>query len=68
MEILNKPEHGSWLSMTVMELIVLTSQALSGRIPDLEILRRRVMYGKSNEIETPRPLAGASKPKTLGSS
>ncbi len=42
LEIHHTPKHGSWLNMAELELSVLTRQALGGRIPDLEILRRRI--------------------------
>jgi len=41
LEIHYTPKHGSWLNMAELELSVLTRQALGGRIPDLEILRKR---------------------------
>lgn len=41
LEIHHTPKHGSWLNMAELELSVLTRQALGGRIPDLEILRKR---------------------------
>jgi hypothetical protein len=35
------PKHGSWLNMAEIELSVLSRQCLSGRISDLETLRRQ---------------------------
>lgn len=51
LEIHHTPKHGSWLNMAELELSVLTRQALGGRIPDLEILRRRIRHwsGQRNE-------------------
>ncbi len=41
LEIHHTPKHGNWPNLAELELGVLTHQALSGRIPDLEILRKR---------------------------
>ena len=36
------PKHGSWLNMAEIELNVLSSQCLTRRIDDREVLRREV--------------------------
>lgn len=51
LEIHHTPKHGSWLNMAELELSVLTRQALGGRIPDLEILRRRIRFWSSQRNE-----------------
>lgn len=37
------PKHGSWLNMAEIELSVLGRQCLAGRIPNIEILTRKVL-------------------------
>jgi hypothetical protein len=41
-EFVYTPEHGSWLNMAEIELNVLTSQCLSRRLDDIDLVRREV--------------------------
>jgi hypothetical protein len=57
------PKHGSWLDMAESELAVLTTQCLSRRIPDWQILEKEVAGWESIETNaTPKPIAN-SRPK-----
>lgn len=42
LEIHYTPKHGSWLNMAEIELSILSRQCLDCRIPDQEILRKKV--------------------------
>ncbi|HWZ18463.1 MAG TPA: IS630 family transposase [Ktedonobacteraceae bacterium] len=54
LEIHHTPVHGSWLNRAEMELSVLARQALSGRIPSLDVLQERVTvwYEHRNQHQT----------------
>jgi hypothetical protein len=54
LEIHHTPVHGSWLNMAEIELSVLARQALSGRIPSLDVLQERVTvwYEHRNQHQT----------------
>jgi hypothetical protein len=41
-EFVYTPKHGSWLNMAEIELNVLMGQCLSGRIPDIEKIKKEV--------------------------
>lgn len=42
LEVHHTPVHGSWLNMAEIELSVLARQALSGRLPSLQVVQERV--------------------------
>jgi hypothetical protein len=41
-EFVYTPKHGSWLNMAEIELNVLMSQCLAGRIPDIDKIKKKV--------------------------
>jgi len=41
MELRHMPKHGSWLNIAACELSVLTRQRLSGRTPNLKVLKKK---------------------------
>jgi len=51
------PKHGSWLDMAESELGVLSSQCLSRRIPDKQILEREVAAWQDNRNKHPAKAA-----------
>jgi hypothetical protein len=62
------PKHGSWLNLAEVELAILTKQVLSGRIADADSLRERVSAWFTPAPRGAAPSAGASRPRTPGSS
>lgn len=50
------PKHGSWLNIAEIEISVLSRQALSARIPDLETFRSQIEQNLSLRNENPSPV------------
>jgi DDE superfamily endonuclease len=51
------PKHGSWLNMAEIEIAILERQALSRRLEDEAVLRRRVLAVETQRNEQRRRIA-----------